>query len=503
MTLKLLLFGIDGASSQIVNKLILQGKLPNLAAVAQKGVSGELTTCFPPHTAPGWASMFTGVEPGEHGIYQFWQTQNNQYDPRLITVHDFEREVIWKILERNGLKVGVLNVPMSHPPQPLEGGYMISWPLSTTLHYSEPRYLIRELADAGLHYHSDMVTMYRGQDDYLEQALQYIRGKTDAILYLQKKYPVDALFTVYTELDRISHYYWGDDGEPSQEILDTYVAIDCSLGRLMEIVSDDTLVIVVSDHGFGPCRYNLNVNHLLEEAGFANISLVEADCAEQSKAKNDFLEGSGTHWFTSTRAYYRTMNWEKTQAYMPTPGCFGINYNRKGREIHGIVNDAQAESLFHKIKTMFDNLKDPRGKKAFEVVPRSDVYKGKRLDGAPDLILKPIQWDIMPHPGVDPEIWTKPTQQAIHRMDGILYAHGMNLPVSKNKTLKIEDVTPLILAQLGLPVPEQLTGDWVFEPFTAVIREDVQTGKNETNQSLTDDEKVLLEQRLADLGYIA
>lgn len=500
---KLFVFGIDGASYKIVTRLMeKKNRLPNLSAIAKQGISGSLKSTFPPHTAPGWASMFTGVEPGEHGIFQFWHTQNPEYTLRTVSVNDFGWEPIWRSLERNGLSVGVINVPMTHPPQALKNGYMISWPLSTTLHYAEPRSLIRELAKAGLHYHSDIVTMYRGQKDYSDLASSYIENRTKTILYLMENRPVDAIFMVYTEIDRISHHYWGYDEEPSYEVEDFYVKIDSALGEIRKFLSKDTLLIVASDHGFGLCRYNLNIHPLLLEAGLANIKLVQDNKSDRVENSDDLAEKNAVNWFTSNHRYYRTIDWGKTYAYMPTPGCFGINLNLKSRESKGIVSSDQVESVVRELRTLFAGLRDPQNNTVFDLVPSKEVYKGDRVKDAPDLIMVPEKWDVMPHPGIELNIWGEPTQQAVHQMDGILFASGPHIPEGITVDARIEDVTPLILAQLGVPIPENITGHWLFDPPFPIRRDPFRLTNNKKCPKLTCYEERLLEQRLAALGYM-
>ena len=138
---RVIVFGIDGASHSFIQHLISKKKLPTFEKFVTEGFFSSLQSTFPPHTAPGWASMFTGVNPGKHGIFQFWHTQSQHYNPPITTIEDFKWEPIWRTLERHGYQVGLLNVPMTHPPKPING-YMITWPLTPTLHYSEPQSLI-------------------------------------------------------------------------------------------------------------------------------------------------------------------------------------------------------------------------------------------------------------------------------------------------------------------------------------------------------------------------
>ena len=513
---KAIVIGIDGLSYPVTQKLIQQNKLPNIKRFFSLGCIGELKSTFPPHTAPGWASMFTGVNPGAHGIFQFWQTQSNNYSPRITLADDFQWEPCWKTLENNGLSVGIVNVPMSHPPEERKkNGYMITWPLSPTLHYSYPPGLVKDLARKGLHFHSDLVTMYRGQSDYLNEAKKHISGRTDTLLHLMEEKPVDVVFCVYTEVDRVSHYYWGEEIEPGEDIESIYQETDRAIGRILDWLEQgvsengdsETIVFLASDHGFGHCSKNLNVHRVLENAGLLTTKLVCREKKNSSSSDELIGETKNSSWFHSSESYFRTIDWEKTLAYMPTPGCFGINLNIKGREDKGIVSDCQdatdsEKQVIYRLKECFRNLTDSNGIPYFSLRESELVYSGKALDQAPDLLLIPSEnyWDIMPHTGMEPEIWTKPSQIAIHREEGIWGMIGKGVQKETLFNAKIEDIASTLLAHLGCPLYQGIEGKAHF-----ISRDELRfiEPKFETKEgtSLSDSEVELLKEKLIDLGY--
>jgi predicted AlkP superfamily phosphohydrolase/phosphomutase len=493
--LKLLVFGIDGASASVLSNLIERGMLPTFAALRKRASSGVLQATFPPHTAPGWASMFTGVEPGEHGIYQFWSTQSRNYTARGMNVADFGREPIWRTLERHGYRVGVNNVPMTHPPAALQGGYMISWPLAKTLRYTEPKELMSELAAAGLHYHSDIVTMYREQDDYLEQAKVFVHDRARTCLYLQENRPVDAMFVVFTEVDRVSHYYWGDKVEPSSDVESIYIEIDCALKTLLTLVDESTLIVIASDHGFGRCVADLNVHESLEQSGLLTTTYVPAS-AGISGAHDDVTLSA---WFEAPTLFKRSIDWTRTRVYMPTPGCFGLNVNLAGREMHGIVEAHELPQLEQDVAAMLETIVDECGQPWLRLVAREQVYAGSRLEDAPDYLLIPRDFSVMPTPSLAGEIISKPSQAGVHRPDGIILMSGSTFPAGAQLYARIEDVYPAILAHLGLPVPDALDGHWLIEPTREVKREAAVA--NQGSAPMTARETAFMDSQLQQIGY--
>lgn len=370
---------------------------------------------------------------------------------------------------------------MTHPPEPINNGFMITWPLSSTIHYTEPKTLVRELKENNLHYHSDIVTMYRGQEDYLKLTKQYITEKTKSVHYLAQQYQPEVLFVVYTEVDRVSHHYWGENAWPNDEVIQVYQQIDDAVGELIRSVSDDTLIVLASDHGFGHCSRNLNVHYLLQQHGLLVYDEQITPDAKQAE------------WFGP-------INWPCTKIYMPTPGCFGLNLNLKERQAQGCVSLDQHNELLTELQTIFSQLTDEQGKAYFEVQPREQVYQGNQLLAAPDFLLMPNRWDIMPQPSTENKLWTKPTQEAIHRMQGIYGVLGQTFPQKNSTSARIEDIAPTILAHLKVPIQQGLTGSPLFMEDSALQYE---TRKNvfQTN-SVNEAETDLLVQRLTDLGYL-
>ncbi|UXH76097.1 alkaline phosphatase family protein [Roseateles amylovorans] len=495
--LKFLLIGIDGASFDVVHRLIDRGQLPNFARLRERAASSVLQSTFPPHTAPGWASMLTGVEPGEHGIYQFWSLQESDYAPRGMNVGDYGREPIWVALERHGLRVGVHNVPMTHPPRALRDGYMISWPLSTTLRYTAPPSLMRELLDAGLHYHSDIVTMYRGQRDYDEQAHKFTADRAATCRYLQEVHPVDAMFVVFTEVDRVSHHYWGEQDHPGPAVERCYEDMDRALGSLLEMTDEQTLVIVASDHGFGRCQADFQIHELLEQHGLMATRYEPVD----TPASGDGQDDASLHaWFESQRRYKRTVDWSRTRFYMPSPGCFGLNANLKGRQQHGVLEPGELADAEAALRDALATVVDDQGRPWFTLERRAEVYRGRCLETGPDYLVVPRDFSVMVTPNLTGQLWSAPVQSGVHRPDGILFLAGPSVSPGAPLFARIEDIYPTILVHLGLPVPDDLDGHWLLPPRQPVEREAVQ--QPDSGRRLSVDESAFMDLQLRAIGYL-
>ena len=80
---KLAIIGIDGATFDIIQPMIAEGELPNIARILNEGAFGDLESEKPPMTPPAWTSMFTGLNPGKHGVFHFIGRELGSYNHSL------------------------------------------------------------------------------------------------------------------------------------------------------------------------------------------------------------------------------------------------------------------------------------------------------------------------------------------------------------------------------------------------------------------------------------
>jgi predicted AlkP superfamily phosphohydrolase/phosphomutase len=193
-----------------------------------------------------------------------------------------------------------------------------------------------------------------------------------------KKTSRGAVVCVFDITDRLQHMFFRylDSAHPANPGKDTevhenairelYQRMDDLVGRVMETVDDDTALFVMSDHGFKPFQWGVNLNTWLYENGFLAI-------------KSD--APTGLEWF-------HDVDWEKTRAY--AVGLGGIYLNVEGREAKGIVKPgSEQEELKKELAALLTELRDPDRndhpiRAAYDT---SEVYRGPYVDQAPDLIV--------------------------------------------------------------------------------------------------------------------
>jgi predicted AlkP superfamily phosphohydrolase/phosphomutase len=118
---KVFILGLDGATFDIINPMIQRGELVHFRKVMESGASGLLNSTLLHHSPPAWTSFATGRNPGKHGIIGFTRMAENGYDLRLVNGNDNPCSTMWHELGGLGKKVIVMNIPMTYPPQMVNG----------------------------------------------------------------------------------------------------------------------------------------------------------------------------------------------------------------------------------------------------------------------------------------------------------------------------------------------------------------------------------------------
>src|SRR5262249_54409959 len=203
----------------------------------------------------------------------------------------------------------------------------------------------------------------------------------------------------------------------------------------------DTLLLVISDHGFNAFRRGIDLNRWLEANGYLHF--------HDGRHKEEFLAG---------------VDWSRTRAF--ALGLAGIFVNLKGKYAQGIVEPgAEAEQLREEIARKLGTLVDPEtGANVIKrVYVTANVYRGPYKDHAPDLI-----------PGyhrgyrVSWETAIGRTTEAVfhdntkawsgdHCIDPALIPGVMfcNRPV-ETENPRLMDIAPTVLELFGVPVPEHM-----------------------------------------------
>lgn len=162
---KVAVFGLDGASFDLLQPWLDEGRLPNLARMLAEGVQGPLRSTIPPVSASAWASFATGTNPGQHGLIDFTYPSSGGYEIQVSNGRTRAVPALWEIIGRAGGESGVVSMPMTYPPQPLNGFMLCSFLTpSAESQYTYPADLKEEISQKVGSFPLHMSEKGRGQD---------------------------------------------------------------------------------------------------------------------------------------------------------------------------------------------------------------------------------------------------------------------------------------------------------------------------------------------------
>lgn len=285
---KVLLIGWDAADWKIINPLIEAGEMPSLKSVVENGVIGRLATLDPPLSPMLWTSIATGKRPYKHGIHGFTEPIPGGLGIRPIYNTGRKCKAVWNILSQAQKRCHVVGWWPSHPAEPINGT-MISnffaqcgpsssadWRLAEgAVHPAEKSGFFRKLR-----VHADEITAahvapFLNNIEFLDErndprirdivtAIAATASYNCAATYLMEHEEWDFLSVYFSAIDQLSHRFMKynpprrehiplQDFEIYSDVVrSVYRFHDMMLGRYLELIDDQTTLMIVSDHGFHP-----------------------------------------------------------------------------------------------------------------------------------------------------------------------------------------------------------------------------------------------------------
>lgn len=273
------ILGIDGLDLGIINQYI--DRLPNFKRLKDEECLGLVKTVFPADSVPAWSTIFTGLNPAEHGIVRGKDYVESVEQYAKNNKIDISGKTFWDELSAEGKKCLVLNPFLAYPAWSINGT-MISGPSfveGSVSKYPAEVKSTNEHVYGGYGAVGDMSSL---KND-MESAYNDIKDLWEETKFHLNKDSYDLSFITFTTLDRIQHYTWRfyDEKDPLHEY-DTYLSnlifeslklFDEILKELFQRMSDSDSLIIISDHGFGQRPYKLiNLNELLRQEGLLEIN---------------------------------------------------------------------------------------------------------------------------------------------------------------------------------------------------------------------------------------
>lgn len=550
---KVMVIGLDGATFDLIRPWIEDGTMPTLQRLVKGGASGVLTTTLPPISSSAWVSFATGKNPGKHGLVDFVHPRPNSYQISIVSPQQRASKAIWNLLSDAGRRVGIVGMPVTYPPEEVNG-YMVSDFLtpSASDDYTYPPSLADELERAMGGFPLLPDERYRSTkftDKFIADMVTDVERRLEGALYLLDNKEADLFFILFWSNDMLQHETWSllDETHPDHDprageryrslVVDFHRKLDHAVGRLLEKAGPEDLVIVMSDHGFGPVHSFFLVNNWLREAGFLKLKkkpltrlkyalfrlgfaplgvfrLVKVLRLGFLRRRFRFQRGGGLmkRLFLS----FADVDWARTKAF--AVGSFGQIYiNQVGQRPQGIVQPGKEyEELREEIAAQALELLDPRtGQRVVDRVHRrEEIYSGPLVEKAPDLVLQSRNWEYMAfgHADFGASHVVEPIvgMSGHHRPDGVVMLAGQGIEAGVELDgANITDLAPTILYAMGIPIPFDMDGRVLTDAFTpdylsaVKVQYSDELSERPTGEGqYSEEDAEEIKERLRGLGYV-
>jgi len=535
----ILIVGLDGATWQILDPLLAAGDMPTLARLRDGGAWGVVRSVVPPITPAAWSSFMTGKLPSKHGIYDF-----RVYDPRtrrdsFVTSRALREPTVFELLTAAGRRVATVNVPVTYPPNPRAGTVVSGFDTpSVAAAFTHPPELKEQILGLVGDYFfiavPDTTDPNLERDDafarFVDDVERAFEQRTRIALHLLADGPWDTFMLHYQDTDILQHRTWRFFTERERyperwaRLRRAYARLDALLAEVLAAMPRDTLVVALSDHGFGSHEGRLYPNVLLRRWGYLTWAGRRRDRFMRSLRKRLARLGLARPrplrtdaWIAQVRERslerMLPLTWRRTRAYVALAEMSGLLYvNLRGREPGGIVSPGwEQEALAAEIRDKLLAVRDPKdGAPVFaEVLPGREVFPDDPHGTRPDLVLLPrpeysVYRDLNHRRWIDHYSLTSGT----HRPEGVLVVSGEGIrPGRLAREASLVDLAPTILAAAGVPVPDDMDGRVLDELFVEAPHVTRVAGTSSANSerdegALTPEEEAEVVERLRALGYM-
>ncbi|MEW5806088.1 MAG: alkaline phosphatase family protein [Acidobacteriota bacterium] len=297
-------------------------------------------------------------------------------------------------------------------------------------------------------------------EEFLQQDQEVHEESLKMYDYELNRFESGLLFYYISSTDQRQHMFWRliDKQHPAHDpilavkhgsaIEDIYVEMDKILAKTIEKVDKDTVIMVMSDHGFASYRRSFNLNTWLKENAY--MKLID------SRRQEDF-------------EFFLNTDWLRTRAY--ALGLNGLYINLKGREGKGVVEQSEKENLVREIARKLEQVVDPlTGDKVINrAYVATDVYQGPYVNEAPDIVVGynrgyRCSWATplgrLPKPLLEDNLekWSGDHCMDPELIPGVIFSNRRIAMESPS----LYDLTATILHLFGIEKPKEMIGRNIF-----------------------------------------
>jgi predicted AlkP superfamily phosphohydrolase/phosphomutase len=501
---RVLVIGLDCADPGLVFDR-WRDDLPNMRRLMSEGAYGPLESSHPPITVPAWSSMLASQDPGQLGFYGFRNRADYSYDKmQIANALAVRAPRVWDVLSQAGKRCIVVGVPQTYPVQPVNGS-LVSCFLTPrdARRWTHPDALADEISAVlgGEPYEFDVAEFRTNDKARLLESIYRMTSKRWRVLrHLIATKPWDFCMAVEMGTDRMQHGFWSymdpehhryQAGNPFESAIhDYYIHIDAEIGALLDLVGDETIVMLVSDHGAQRMDGGYCVNEWLKDRGDLVLRSQPAGIADLDRCE---------------------VEWRRTRAWASGGYYARVFLNVQGREPEGVIPAEAYEEEREQLKAALEATVGPDGAPLGTIVYKPNECYRELRGIAPDLIayFGGLRWRSVGTLGHSShhtfENDTGP-DDANHAQYGMMIFNDPRAPLGGQRLagLQLERIGPTLLSLLGVAQPPTMEG----RPIELVAPLGAETaGRHDTlgeaqSEGYTAEEQAAISEHLAALGYL-
>lgn len=478
---RVIILGIDGMDKELIE--MFRKELSTISKLKRLSPIKYSESVFPPDSETAWATIYTGLNPAKHGIVLFLDPleksiEHQTKDPDNTSIRG---KTFWDIAGMHDKKVCILLPHVGYPVWKVNG-IMVgrssivddvqTYPENLDVNFNLSRLnTIKGFPGKGGVSHEDFIHKH---EKLLEATLEFSK-----ILFDREEW--DIFFVYSSILDVVPHFFWkyydkedpaypGDNNPYKDVIKKLYTMHDKFVGEFYKKMDENTVLIVMSDHGHGrrPTQ-NVNINELLRQKNLLRESKKRIHKRIEIIKKEIMKIISKYHFenyasiilkkFPRTRKFFissPSIDWSNTIAYVSDLSGIksypygGIRVNRRL-----LSSKTEYEKIRNEIIDALLNLKHPFTGENLVIWAkrREDLYEGPYIDKYPDIV-----FELNEEFGIGNRINTSLIEESyIHtivpgshkRYNAVFYIVGNDIEVNTDK-ITLLDIAPTILDLLGI-----------------------------------------------------
>lgn len=414
---KVVILGIDALDAALLKRW--RSDLPHFSRIMEEGYFAPLESTMPPDSIPAWVTIYTGMQPWEHGVVDSMDYLDIKHGAQAVDTGIFRGKTFWDKAGEAGRRVCVINPLLAYPVWPVNG-IMVNGPVFITGEAQAfPEDLTRSITLPELGGMVDFPDR-KALGRFLERTEQVTLDQAEFGLDLLAREEWDVFFLCLLTLDRVMHFLWRytDPEDPTypgknpfeNSVKDFFILLDTIVGKFMGRLSPDQKLLIVSDHGHSrrPTKA-LYINEMLRREGLLKTPQGKvpgmSPVALLEKTKTAFLRMMHRldleDWVykiaavipkekrKSLKSSSYAVAREESLAWLSDTGG-GTSFG--GIEINGARCKAQGkdyETLRERLIELLAPLANQQGERIVEFArKREDVFTGRNVDKYPDVVFE-------------------------------------------------------------------------------------------------------------------